>query len=90
MTKLASRELLAQIIDHVCYTELVYQRVNKKLSVDLSQAEVEGLVVLVLDDSATSIEKRGKNYYVTNQPRQVQLVINSFNYRLITVNRVTE
>jgi len=43
-----------------------------------------------LDDSATSIEKRGKNYYVTNQPRQVQLVINSFNYRLITVNRVTE
>jgi len=60
------------------------------LAVDLSHAEIEALVIAVLNDVATSVEKLGKNYYVTNQTRQVQLVINSFNYRLITVNRVTE
>jgi len=60
------------------------------LAVDLSHAEIEALVIAVLNDVATSVEKLGKNYYVTNQTRQVQLVINSFNYRLITANRVTE
>jgi len=60
------------------------------LAVDLSHAEIEVLVIAVLNDVATSVEKLGKNYYVTNQTRQVQLVINSFNYRLITANRVTE
>lgn len=90
MTKLVSRELLAQIKEHVCCTELVYQRVNKKLAVDLSKLEIEALVIAVLDDGATSVEKRGKNYYVTNQSQQVQLVINLFNYRLITMNRAME
>lgn len=90
MRTLASRELLAQIKAHVCYTKLVYQRVNKKLAVNLTKAEVEALVIAVLDDVASSVEKLGKNYYVTNSTQRVQLVINSFNYRLITVNRVTE
>ncbi|WP_125573467.1 DUF3781 domain-containing protein [Levilactobacillus huananensis] len=90
MTKLVRRELLARIKEYVCYTELVYQRVNKKLAVDLSKPEIEALVTAVLDDSATDVEKVGKNYYVTNSSRQVQLVINSFNYRLITANHVTE
>ncbi|NLR31552.1 DUF3781 domain-containing protein [Levilactobacillus tujiorum] len=90
MRTLASWELLDQIKTQVCYTELVYQRVNKKLAVDLSQAEVEALVIAMLDDVTTSIEKLGKNYYVANSTRRVQLAINSFNYRLITVNLVTE
>ena len=68
----------------------MYQRVNKKLSVDPSQAEVQALVIAALDDVTTSVDKLGKNYYVTNQNRQVQLAINSFNYRLVTVVRVTE
>ncbi|WP_082153186.1 DUF3781 domain-containing protein [Levilactobacillus koreensis] len=60
------------------------------LAVDLSHAEIEALVIAVLNDVATGVERLGKNYYVTNQTRQVQLVINPFNYRLITANRVTE
>ncbi|WP_268888927.1 DUF3781 domain-containing protein, partial [Levilactobacillus hammesii] len=83
-------ELLDQIKAHACYTELVYRRVNKKLAVNLTKAEVEALVIAVLDDGTTDVEKLGKNYYVTNRTRQVQLVINSFNYRLITANHVTE
>lgn len=86
----ASRELLDQIKAQACYTELVYRRVNKKLAVNLTKAEVEALVIAVLDDGTTDVEKLGKNYYVTNRTRQVQLVINSFNYRLITANHVTE
>ncbi|MFC6163183.1 DUF3781 domain-containing protein [Lactiplantibacillus dongliensis] len=35
-----------QIKKHVCYTKLVYQRVNKKLAVKLSKAEIESLVIL--------------------------------------------
>lgn len=90
MRTLASRELLDQIKTQVCYTELVNRRVNKKLAVDLSKSEIEALVIAILDDDITSIEKLGKNYYVTNSTWRVQLMINSFNYRLITANRVTE
>lgn len=86
----ANRNLLDEIKEHVCYTDFVYQRVNKKLAVDLLKSEVEALVLAILSDVATDVEKFGKNYYVSNLSRQVQLVINSFNYRLITANRVTE
>ncbi|HJE86748.1 DUF3781 domain-containing protein [Levilactobacillus brevis] len=86
----ARRELLDQIKAQVCYTELVYGRVKKKLAVNLTKAEVGSLVIAVLGDGATDVEKLGKNYYVTNSTRRAQLVINSFNYRLITANRVTE
>ena len=68
----------------------MYQRVNEKLAVNLTKAEVEALVIALLDDDTTDVEKLRKNYYVTNWTRQVQLVINSFNYRLITANYVTE
>ncbi|MFD1454877.1 DUF3781 domain-containing protein [Levilactobacillus lanxiensis] len=81
---------MTQLKAHVCYTELVYQRVNKKLSVDLSPVDVEALVFAVLDDDASRVEKLGKNYCVTNSARGVQLVINSINYRLITVNCAME
>ncbi|MCT4488640.1 DUF3781 domain-containing protein [Levilactobacillus parabrevis] len=76
----ASRNLLDEIKKHICYTELVYQRVNKKLAVDLSKSEVEVLVLAILSDVTNDVEKLRKNYYVTNLPRLVQLEINSFNY----------
>lgn len=78
--------LLSELQRTVCYTELVYQRVNKKLKTQLTQSEIEALVDRLLADVTSSVEKRGKNYYVTNQRTQIQLVINSFNSRLITVN----
>jgi len=78
--------LLSELQRTVCYTELVYQRVNKKLKTQLTQTEIEALVDRLLADVTSSVEKRGKNYYITNQHAQIQLVINSFNSRLITVN----
>ncbi|MFC6294246.1 DUF3781 domain-containing protein [Lactiplantibacillus daoliensis] len=77
---------LTELEKAVCYTELVYQRVNKKLGTNLSPAEIRTLVATILTDMTSSIEKRGKNYYVSNLRHQIQLVINSNNTRLITVN----
>lgn len=81
-------ELLALIKGRVCYTDMVYQRVNKKLEVDLSRAEIEMLVQNILGDEQTMLEKRGKNYYVTSLARHTRLTINSFNFRLITADRI--
>lgn len=69
----------------VCYTPLVFERVNKKLKIDFSIAEIKSMVQNIINDSTTEITKTGKNYYLLN--KQTELVINSYNYRLITVNR---
>ncbi|WP_164511469.1 DUF3781 domain-containing protein [Levilactobacillus cerevisiae] len=41
-------------------------------------------------DPDSLVERRGKNYYVANQRRRGRLTINAQNYRLITVNRLSE
>lgn len=84
----ASSELLTVIKRQVCYTDLVYQRVNKKLKVELSRPEIEKLVQDILTDNQTTVEKRGKNYYVSGLAYSTQLTINSFNFRLITADRL--
>lgn len=33
-----------QILDNICYTELVYNRINKKLNLDFSHSEIEHLI----------------------------------------------
>ncbi|MFC6260564.1 DUF3781 domain-containing protein [Levilactobacillus fujinensis] len=89
-TPASQRALLVKISENVCYTELVYQRVNKKLSVDWSHSETEAWVQAILRDPDSLVEQRGKNYYVANQRRKSQLTVNSHNYRLITVNRLSK
>ena len=88
MRMLASSELLAVIKWQVCYTNLVYQRVNKKLKVELSRSEIKKLVQNILIDDQTTVEKWGKNYYVSGLAYSTQLTINSFNFRLITADRL--
>ncbi|WP_270319782.1 DUF3781 domain-containing protein [Levilactobacillus brevis] len=77
---------LEQFRENVCYTDLVYQRVNKKLKIALSRDMLETLVLSILADASTLVEKRGKNYYVTNQLRRVRLTITSYSFRLITAD----
>jgi len=86
----ASQTLLKTISENICYTELVYERVNKKLAVDWSHSETETWVHAILRDPDSLVERRGKNYYVANQRRRSQLTVNAHNYRLITVNRLSE
>ncbi|BDZ30429.1 DUF3781 domain-containing protein [Lactiplantibacillus sp. WILCCON 0030] len=81
-------QTLAQLSNQICYTQLVYQRVNKKLQTNLTHAEIETLVKGVLDTPASRLVRRGKNNYVSNDQYHVELVINSFTNRLITVNPI--
>jgi len=72
-------------LKNVCYTDLVFNRFNKKLRTNYSITEIKQMVNKIILSPETSILKQGKNYYLLNG--NIELVINSFNYRLITANR---
>jgi hypothetical protein len=56
-----------RIIENLCYTELVYERINKKLTADFSKGQIESLVYEILRTTNEKYYiKTGKNYYVTN------------------------
>lgn len=73
-------------LKNICYTPLVFERFNKKLKLDLSESEIKQLVNQIISEDDTVFQKTGKNYYL--QHKGIELVINSFNYRLITANRL--
>ncbi|QNM85630.1 DUF3781 domain-containing protein [Polaribacter pectinis] len=78
-----------EIIKKHCYTELVYERINKKLCINFSKAEIEKLLCKVL--SETSLEnyfKKGKNFYVFNENYQIKITVNSNTFRIITVDKI--
>ncbi|KRO24730.1 DUF3781 domain-containing protein [Lactiplantibacillus fabifermentans] len=50
---------LAVIAARVCYTELVFARVNKKLATTLTTTEVKAMVQQILNDSSSQLVKRG-------------------------------
>ncbi|MBZ5992696.1 DUF3781 domain-containing protein [Leuconostoc gelidum] len=85
-----TNELLKIIQSSVCYTPLVYERVNKKLSQIVSPTQVDELVTRVLNSEYASIISRGKNYYIEERTEGVILTINKNNYRLITINKSQE
>jgi hypothetical protein len=78
-----------EILRKICYTELVYERINKKLNKQLSKGEIEELILTIIEETAeTEFKKAGKNIYVTNNEKQVRLTINSNNYRIITADHL--
>jgi hypothetical protein len=81
------KSLISTILLKICYTPLVYERINKKLNTTLSQSKIENFILQSIKN-ATSIEKRGKNYYVNNIINNVSITINSNNFRVITVNKI--
>lgn len=79
-----------KILKNICYTELVYQRINKKLGMAFSKFEIELLIQKVLEDTdSKNYEKIGKNFYVTNKHHNITVTINASTFRVITVNRIT-
>ncbi len=77
------------ILENLCYTELVYNRINKKLNLELSKVEIEKLVrLIIIETDFKSFVKKGKNIYVINTERKIELIINSNTYRIITANRL--
>ena len=78
-----------EILQNICYTELVYGRINKKLNTDFSKEQIEKLMVeIILKTEESCFEKIGKNYYVTNMEYNIRITINSYTFRIITVGRI--
>jgi hypothetical protein len=77
------------IASQLCYTDLVYSRINKKLSLNLNRKQIEKLVLnLVSDTPVNSFKQIGKNIYVINDIAKVSITINSYTNRVITVDRL--
>ena len=78
-----------QIIEGICYTELVYMRINKKLNTRFSKKQIEEFILKTLKETdEESFQKNGKNFYVTNEENNIKITINSNTFRIITVDRV--
>lgn len=80
-----------EILDKVCYTELVYGRINKKLNLKLSKDKIEKLIsIIILETDETEFQKAGKNIYITNNERNIRLTINSYTNRIITADKLNK
>ena len=77
------------ILQNICYTELVYGRINKKLNTQFSKKQIEELISELLTKTKDNFfEKIGKNYYITNRKHNIRITINSNTFRIITVDRI--
>lgn len=79
----------AEILKHICYTELVYGRINKKLSITFSKKQIEEFILKVLKETEEKFfSKIGKNFYVINIKNNIKITINSNTFRVITVDKI--
>ena len=78
-----------KILENICYTKLVYERINKKLNVKFSKRQIEALILKVLSKTDKKFfTKTGKNYYVLNAENNIKITINSNTFRVITVDKI--
>jgi hypothetical protein len=78
-----------KILNNICYTELVYERINKKLKTNLSKKQIEEYLFKILSETRpNSFSKIGKNYYATNIKYKIKITINSNTFRIITVDKI--
>jgi hypothetical protein len=80
-----------RIIENICYTELAYERINKKLTVNYSKEQIEIFITKLLKETHDKFfTKTGKNYYIINTENNIRLTINSNTYRIITVDKIKD
>jgi hypothetical protein len=73
---------------NIGYTELVYERINKKLNIKLSKPQIEDFIFKTLKETdEIFFEKIGKNFYVINTEVNIRITINSNTFRVITVDK---
>ncbi len=84
-------DIKQQIIENLCYTELVYKRINKKLLTEFSNGQIELLIIQILKKTDEKFyTKTGKNFYVTNTADNIRITINSNTFRVITADKIEE
>jgi hypothetical protein len=78
----------SEILHNICYTELVYERINRKLNTKLSKEQIEKLICeIIKKTNENCFEKKGKNYYITNIETNIRITINANTFRIITVDK---
>ncbi|MBN1603237.1 MAG: DUF3781 domain-containing protein [Chitinispirillaceae bacterium] len=78
------------IIKNLCYTDLVYKRINNKLNTNFSNGKIEKYILKILHETDdNSFSKIGKNFYVSNVENDVRITINSNTFRVITVDKIS-
>lgn len=78
-----------KILDNICYTELVYGRVNKKLNLNFTKDQIEEYILNILRDTdITQYSRIGKNYYIVNREDSIRVTVNSSTFRVITVDKI--
>ncbi len=76
------------ILKNICYTEQVYDRINKKLKTILSKKQIEIYLLLILKETnEQNFRKKGKNIYILNTNYNIRITINSNTVRVITVDK---
>lgn len=76
-----------EILRNLCYTELVYGRINKKLHTQFSPKEIEAMIFKVIVGAHEDFfEKNGKNTYISDTTRNIRITINTSSFRVITVD----
>ncbi|MFH1089451.1 MAG: DUF3781 domain-containing protein [Candidatus Uhrbacteria bacterium] len=79
----------SEILKSICYTDLVYGRINKKLNVKLSRTQIEELIYKILKETDEKyFSKIGKNFYIINTKNNIKITINSNTFRVITVDKI--
>ncbi|MDB2384853.1 DUF3781 domain-containing protein [Polaribacter sp.] len=82
-------EAKSKIIKNICYTDLVYQRINKKLQSNYSIKQIEAkLLAIITNTDVALIIKKGKNYYIKNPKENISITVNSNTFRVITVDKL--
>ncbi len=75
------------ILANICYTSLVYGRINKKLNSHFSTPEIEALLYkMIAETPEPGFQKTGKNIYITPPDSKIRITINSKTYRVIIVD----
>ena len=77
------------ILQRLCYTKLVYDRINRKLNLRFSPQDIEGFIADIIERTdETHFLQKGKNYYITNNAECIRITVNSFTYRVITADKI--
>lgn len=78
-----------EILNNICYTDLVYGRINKKLNKQLTKRQIEEMLLNIIKETPEAYFQRiGKNIYVSNSEKNIRITINSNTFRVITVDVV--
>lgn len=77
----------SELLKKICYPELVYGRINKKLNRQLTKQQIEEMLFdLITKTQAGCFQRIGKNIYVASPEKDIRITINSNTFRVITVD----